>query len=87
MGHFRLKGIFTKEEEFIEIIEFYLSGKLVKYSYSFIKQGTCILRYDNAPHHKSLKTFPHHKHYKEIIRELKTPNLKEFVKELIELRK
>jgi len=42
------------------------------------------LRYDNAPHHRELKTFPDHKHYGTIINELETPTLKEFVKELIE---
>jgi hypothetical protein len=25
-------------------------------------QGRCVWRYDNAPHHPELPTFPHHKH-------------------------
>ena len=82
-GHFRLKGVLNKED-YVEIFEFYFSGNLLKYSYSFIKQDICVLRYDNAPHHRELKTFPDHKHYNDIINELETPTLKEFVKELIE---
>ncbi|MHA1147418.1 MAG: hypothetical protein ACTSR8_04170 [Promethearchaeota archaeon] len=37
-GHFRLKGV-LKEEDYVEIFEYYFSGKLLKYSYAFIKQG------------------------------------------------
>ncbi|KKM95453.1 hypothetical protein LCGC14_1188020 [marine sediment metagenome] len=85
-GHFRLKG-FLNEKDYIEIFEFYFSGNLLKYSYAFIKQDTCVLRYNNASHHKELKTFPHHKHYKDSINELEKPNLKEFVRELTELKK
>lgn len=34
-----------------------------KYSYNWLKpNGELIIRWDNAPHWKSLKTFPHHKH-------------------------
>ena len=32
-------------------------------------QGKLLLRWDNAPHHKELKTFPHHRHNKEQIEE------------------
>ena len=27
-----------------------------------LKNGDLIIRWDNSPHHKSLTTFPHHKH-------------------------
>jgi len=84
-GHFRLKGFFTKYD-FIEIFEFYFSGNLLKYSYTYIKKNISILRYDNSPHHKDLKTFPHHKHIKDAIKELERPSLKGFVKELKELK-
>jgi len=34
-----------------------------KYSYQWQKKnGDTLLRWDNAPHHKALKTFPHHRH-------------------------
>jgi hypothetical protein len=26
------------------------------------EQGRCVFRYDNAPHHPGVRTFPHHKH-------------------------
>ena len=84
-GHFRLKG-FLSETDFIEIFEFYFSGNLLKYSYAYIKKNISILRYDNSPHHKDLKSFPHHKHVKDSINVLESPSLKEFVRELKELR-
>ena len=85
-GHFRLKG-FLNNRDFIEIFEFYLSGILLKYSYAYIKEGISVLRYDNAPHHKELKSFPHHKHSEDTIKELEKQSLRDFVRELIELRK
>jgi len=34
-----------------------------KYSYHWqAGNGDILLRWDNAPHHKELKTFPHHRH-------------------------
>jgi hypothetical protein len=34
-----------------------------KYSYHWQKEnGDVIIRWDNAPHYKGLKTFPHHRH-------------------------
>lgn len=41
-------------------------------SYSFHWQnaeGKLIIRWDNAPHHKQIKTFPHHKHYFDRVKE------------------
>ena len=32
------------------------------YSYHYQKGDTLIFRYDNAPHHPEILTFPHHKH-------------------------
>ena len=84
-GHFRLKAFLT-EKECIEIFEFYFSGNLLKYSYTYIKDNNSILRYDNAPHHKKLKSFPHHKHVKDIIKELEEPLLEEFIRELMKIR-
>ena len=35
----------------------------VSYRFHYIRQdGSLIFRYDNAPHHPELSTFPHHKH-------------------------
>lgn len=34
-----------------------------KYSYHWQNaQGNCIIRWDNAPHHQAISTFPFHKH-------------------------
>ncbi len=34
-----------------------------KYSYHWQdKNGECIIRWDNAPHHQSVDSFPYHKH-------------------------
>jgi hypothetical protein len=34
----------------------------VHYAYTYVRQGHCVFRYDNAPHHPSIVTHPHHKH-------------------------
>lgn len=34
----------------------------LSYSYHYYKGQSLIFRYDNAPHHKELSSFPHHKH-------------------------
>ena len=37
-----------------------------KYSYHWQDaQGNCIIRWDNAPHHQAITTFPFHKHFGE----------------------
>ena len=39
-----------------------------------------IIRWDNAPHHKSLATFPHHKHLPDTIEESQEMTLQEALK-------
>jgi hypothetical protein len=34
----------------------------IHYAYTFIQNGIQTFRYDNAPHHREILTFPHHKH-------------------------
>ncbi len=34
----------------------------VVYAYSYIREEQCVFRYDNAPHHPDIITYPHHKH-------------------------
>lgn len=34
----------------------------VSYAYTYLRQGERVFRYDNAPHHPEIITFPHHKH-------------------------
>ena len=34
----------------------------VRYAYAYVREGQRVLRYDNAPHHPEIVTYPHHKH-------------------------
>ena len=48
--------------EFVEVKDMDRPAK-VKYRYQYMdQQDVRIFRYDNAPHHRDLATFPHHKH-------------------------
>jgi len=44
------------------ILDIYYNVTLQKYSYTIIKQNKRIIGWDNAPHHKHVKTHPHHFH-------------------------
>ena len=49
---------------FIEVIKINSEVSKLKYSYHYqIKDGNLVFRYDNAPHHKDVKSFPQHKHF------------------------
>lgn len=48
--------------EFMEVKHTDITEK-IKYRYQYMDEGnSLIFRYDNAPHHEDLNTFPHHKH-------------------------
>ncbi len=34
----------------------------IGYAYTYLQGGQRVFRYDNAPHHPEIITFPHHKH-------------------------
>ena len=34
----------------------------IHYAYTFMQNGERVFRYDNAPHHHEIDTYPHHKH-------------------------
>ena len=34
----------------------------VHYAYTYVNDGERVFRYDNAPHHPEILTYPHHKH-------------------------
>jgi hypothetical protein len=47
----------------LRIWEKYRGRKLQKYSYYWLDPANeCIMGWDNAPHHRAVPTFPHHKH-------------------------
>ena len=53
---------------------FTISGENIKrdkYSYHLQKRGELIIRWDNAPHHRELSTFPYHLHDKHGVHESK----------------
>ncbi len=52
----------------LHIKEIWKEGKLTKYSYYwFTADNQVNIGWDNAPHHKRVDSFPHHKHrYNEI---------------------
>jgi len=50
--------------------EVWIKGIMVAYSYYWLRPDeTVIIGWDNAPHHESVRTFPHHKHIGERIEE------------------
>jgi hypothetical protein len=61
--------------EFIEVKDVDRPSK-VKYRYQYMdQQDVCIFRYDDAPHHRGIATFPHHKHTEEKVEESNEPTL------------
>ncbi len=42
-----------------------------RYAYHVSRGSELIIRWDNAPHHKQIRTFPHHKHLKGAVLESK----------------
>lgn len=61
-----------KGESKLYIREF-ISKDEHNYSYHWQdKNGQLIIRWDNSPHHKSISTFPHHKHNPEIAKSFET---------------
>ena len=59
--------------------------KLDKYSYHHQKNNEFLIRWDNAPHHRELPTFPFHLHRKDGVFESKAMTLEEVLKELAEI--
>ena len=60
--YFYLKIIVTLTDASTLHIKEYRSADERNYSYHWQKNENLIIRWDNAPHHKDLANFPHHKH-------------------------
>lgn len=63
MGYLKATVTFVDDSQ-LWIREF-VNGKLRKIGYAYHYQnidGKLVFRYDNAPHHVNVSTFPHHKH-------------------------
>jgi len=55
----------------------------IHYSYHFQQaDGATIFRYDNAPHYRKIKSFPHHKHAGEKIEASAAPDLHDVLQEI-----
>jgi hypothetical protein len=71
---------------FLEIEEvLYLTDRRiekVRYSYHYQKGDRLIFRYDNAPHHPELPTFPHHKHVDDQVEPCQEPDLQDVLREI-----
>ncbi|MDF1557222.1 MAG: DUF6516 family protein [ANME-2 cluster archaeon] len=53
-----------------------------RYAYHVSKGTQLIVRWDNAPNHRQIRTFPHHKHVKEEILESEEMSIEVILKEL-----
>lgn len=60
--------------------------KIERYRYHLMnKNNELIFRYDNAPHHPKIKTFPHHKHLSEIVTLSQRPSFKKLMDEALKI--
>jgi hypothetical protein len=63
------------------IKEVWKDRELFKYAYYwFSANNKLIIGWDNAPHHKEVKSFPHHKHDKKGIEASTEKNLEDVIK-------
>ena len=73
--------------DFIEVKNVDADGK-IKYRYQYMDaQQGLIFRYDNAPHHKHLRTFPHHKHAGGKTQERLEPTLHDVLIEIVQMNR
>ncbi len=53
-----------------------------RYAYHISKGSELVIRWDNAPHHREIKTFPHYKHVKDTVLESKEAKIEDILREL-----
>ena len=73
--------------EFDEVIIF-RNDQIVKLRYAYHYQneaGEVIFRYDNAPHHPHILTYPHHKHVSTTVEPAQAPDLSDVLHEIEQL--
>ena len=71
--------------DFIQVKDVDTAAKL-KYRYQYMdEKQVLIFRYDNAPHHKSMGTFPHHKHTLSQVLENPEPTLRDVLLEIVRM--
>ncbi|MEB3860206.1 MAG: DUF6516 family protein [Desulfurococcales archaeon] len=79
-GYYKLRAI--KHNYKIFISELLIRDSIAKYSYTLLYGEKIVLRYDNAPHHPYIETFPHHKHENDEIKPLYNHSIESFIKEV-----
>lgn len=67
--------------EVIKLTDNQISKKKYKYQFRSLS-GEMIFRYDNAPHHQNVATFPHHKHLETVIIESIEPEIAQILTEI-----
>lgn len=69
---------------FRELLDLSLPIEKIMYAYHYQKSdGSLIFRYDNTAHHKSLPTFPHHKHQEDgQVSSSDVPSLEQVLREI-----
>lgn len=86
VGLLSAKVVLSDLSEFhlMEYIEVEETLRIVAYRYHYQnKDKKLIFRYDNAPHFKEVKTFPHHKHIGNIVLPVKQKSLAEVIEEIL----
>jgi hypothetical protein len=68
--------------EFLELIRETHGLERLKYRFQHRKGDTLAFRYDNAPHHREIDTFPHHVHIGGKVLPSKEKNLIEVLREI-----
>ncbi len=79
-GWFRIRG--SRGDLKVIITEYISKGSVIKYSYTLIEKEKPLLRYDNAPHHKDIETYPHHKHLRNKVYALYKSSVEDFLNEV-----
>ena len=73
--------------EFAEVVDTEQTTK-VKYRYQYMdEKQLLIFRYDNAPHHKEVKSFPHHRHTPNKVTDSKEPDLNDVLLEIARIQR
>lgn len=73
--------------DFIEVKDTDITAKL-KYRYQYMDpEQVLVFRYDNAPHHRYIRTFPHHKHGPNQVADSFEPTLYEVLLEIADIER
>jgi len=77
---FRAKLLFI-DNTVLQVQEVAEEDNVLAYSYYWLRtDNTVIIGWDNAPHHKEIKSYPHHRHKGKSVEESQQHNLKDVLK-------